>query len=634
MVGDNDLLLLKLAFERRVIDAPTAARCVALAKAQRGQGFAAILLSQGKLTRPAVEFLVKLAAQASESQGAVIPSRMEMEDGLIIRLIEHQRVLDSTVIRRGRAEQKACAQNGQFFLLGELLSRQGLLSTAAYKKMAHMARGRLATCSGCYRHYVAPNQVSATRFPCRNCSGTVIVGDLPEAIYQEWSQQSHGEKSVLTGSSRSTRGADPMASTTRRQARRMAPELEQQAAAPKAAPASAGAGEGEIFMTGRFQALPLLLAKKKKEEEERRRAAEEAAMDEGEDEDDGPGAAFSADTFGADEELTVTLTKLQTDKDAKAAPKGAKFGKFEVLEEIARGGMGVVYKAKLKDRKVALKVLISGSEAGEAERQRFLKEGEIGQLLQHPGIVEFFSTGKIDNYPYLALEFIEGHTVEELLRDGAMAPKIAAQILREVSSAVHFAHGKGIVHRDLKPGNIIMAENGKPKIIDFGVAKTKSDSMRLTQSGAAIGTPYYMAPEQVRGDHDEVGPQSDVYALGVILYEMLTGDVPFRAENPIELYHKIASESVVLPSAQESRVPESLETICLCAMAKDAEDRYESAEELAKDLHRFLRGRPIEATRPSELGRRLQALLTNPVLLIIAAVLFSGAVIALVSYLK
>jgi serine/threonine protein kinase len=299
-----------------------------------------------------------------------------------------------------------------------------------------------------------------------------------------------------------------------------------------------------------------------------------------------------------DDEPQAARWESVHDIDSEPLPAAvATFGDYEILTEIARGGMGIVYKARRKGspKLLALKVLISGVDATEEQVRRFEREGEAARRFRHANIVRVYDAGRHEGYHYIAMEFVEGKSLEDLLQAGPLDAKRAAEIVRDMARAVDHMHQAGVIHRDLKPGNILLDKDGKPKLIDFGLAKTIDRSSKLTRSGAAVGTPYYMPPEQVRGEG--VTAQSDVYALGAILYELVVGEVPFSAENPIELYHKIASSELVLPSKLIEGLPADLETIVAHSMEKQPKDRYASAAALADDLELFVNGQAVQAKR-------------------------------------
>jgi tetratricopeptide (TPR) repeat protein len=277
---------------------------------------------------------------------------------------------------------------------------------------------------------------------------------------------------------------------------------------------------------------------------------------------------------------------------------------YELLEEIGRGGMGVVYKARQAglDRLVALKMVLAGAYAGEAERARFRGEALAVARLQHPHVVQVFAVGEHEGHPFLALELLEGGSLAERLRGGPLPPRQAAELAERLARAVQAAHEAGVVHRDLKPANILLGGDGTAKVADFGLAK-RLDAAGPTQSGAVMGTPAYMAPEQAGGRAKEVGPAADVYALGAILYEMLTGRPPFQAESPLETLQQVLTRDPVGPRRLRPQVPRDLETVCLKCLHKEPAGRYASAAALADDLRRFLDGRPVQARRVGRLGR-------------------------------
>ncbi|MDB5332960.1 MAG: serine/threonine protein kinase [Phycisphaerales bacterium] len=270
---------------------------------------------------------------------------------------------------------------------------------------------------------------------------------------------------------------------------------------------------------------------------------------------------------------------------------------YEVEAVLGRGGVGVVYKARhLKlNRHVALKMLLSGAYAGPHELARFKREAQAVASLRNEHIVQVHDVGEMEGRPYFTMEFIEGESLAQKLAGVPQPAARAAALLATLADAVNVAHQGGIVHRDLKPSNILLAADGTPKITDFGLARRFESEDVLTQSGMRVGTPSYMPPEQAAGKTNEVGPRSDVYSLGAILYEMLTGRPPFRAETPAETERQVIADDPVAPSRLNRKVPGDLETICLRCLQKDPRRRYESARELAEDLRRFQRGEPIEA---------------------------------------
>jgi WD40 repeat protein len=285
---------------------------------------------------------------------------------------------------------------------------------------------------------------------------------------------------------------------------------------------------------------------------------------------------------------------------------------YEILQELGRGGMGIVYQARqvALNRVVALKVIRAGAGAGAQELERFRIEAEAVARLQHPHIVQIHEIGEQAGCPYFALEFVEGGTLAQRLAGTPLASRQAAALLETLARAMHHAHERGILHRDLKPGNVLLTADGTPKISDFGLAKYLDEALaptvlaRQTQSGAVLGTPSYMAPEQAQGKNKEIGPAADVYALGAILYELLTGRPPFKAATPLETLRQVIWDEPVPPARLQPKVPRDLETLCLKCVQKEPGKRYPSALALAEDLRRFLAGEPIRA-RPVGRGERL-----------------------------
>lgn len=293
---------------------------------------------------------------------------------------------------------------------------------------------------------------------------------------------------------------------------------------------------------------------------------------------------------------------------------------YEILEMLGRGGMGIVLKARQQSlgRFVALKLIRAESRNNPNRRARFLAEAEALAQLHHPNVVQIHDVGEHQGVPYLALEYVEGCSLDHLLRGAPVQPKEAAHLVRTLAEAIHFAHGKGIVHRDLKPSNILMAgavsmekktrpevpwsDSAVPKITDFGLVRRLDDS-GITSTGEILGTPSYMAPEQAKGKSRQIGPASDVYALGVLLYEMLTGRPPFNGTTPLCTLRQAVLDEPVPPSRLQTGIPQDLETICLRCLEKEPARRYPSAEDLANDLERYVRGKPIQARPVGKMER-------------------------------
>jgi serine/threonine protein kinase/tetratricopeptide (TPR) repeat protein len=298
---------------------------------------------------------------------------------------------------------------------------------------------------------------------------------------------------------------------------------------------------------------------------------------------------------------------------------------YESLGVLGQGGMGVVYKARQVklNRVVALKMLRAGAGVGPEEFGRFRREADALARHQHPNVVQIFEVGEQEGRPYLVLEFVEGGSLAQALNGSPQPPREAAQLVETLARAVHYAHQQGIVHRDLKPANVLLASGGwehpdaltrsggshpplaglVPKITDFGLAKRLGGEAGWTQTGAILGTPSYMAPEQALGRNQAVGPATDVYALGAILYELLTGRPPFRAETMLGTLEQVRSREPVPPRRLQPATPRDLETIVLKCLSKEPGRRYPSAAALADDLRRYLQDQPIQA-RPVSRAER------------------------------
>ena len=303
---------------------------------------------------------------------------------------------------------------------------------------------------------------------------------------------------------------------------------------------------------------------------------------------------------------------------------------YEVQAVLGRGGMGVVYKARDQrlNRAVALKMLLAGAHSRPEERERFLRGAEAEAALRHANIVQVYDVGDVHGQPYFTMEFVEGGSLAQKLSGTPLPVAQAAALLATLAEAIQAAHDGGIIHRDLKPGNVLLTADGTPKISDFGLARRLEDGAGLTLSGAALGTPSYMAPEQARGRRDAIGPASDLYGLGAILYEMLTGRPPFRSDTSAATVQQVLSEDPVPPSRLNPRVPRDLETICLKCLHKEPHRRYASAAALAEDLDRFGRGEPIAARPVGPMERGLRWLRRRPAL---GAALAAGVLLAFAS---
>jgi serine/threonine protein kinase/WD40 repeat protein len=333
----------------------------------------------------------------------------------------------------------------------------------------------------------------------------------------------------------------------------------------------------------------------------------------------------------------ATVTPHTGNSDVESGDTIRYIGEYEVLEEIARGGMGVVFKARQQTLKriVALKMILSGRLADTAEVDRFKREAQAASRLQHPNIVPVHEIGEHEGRQYFTMDYVDGHSLADEIREESLAPKRAARLVKTVAEAVRFAHGNGTLHRDLKPANVLITSDDVPHVTDFGLAKILDDvddesRAELTASGQILGTPSYMAPEQAAGNQNLVGPASDIYSLGAILYACLTGRAPFVADSPVDTLMQVIHQEPVSPRQLNPAVPVDLETICLKCLNKEPGKRYETAQGLADDLGRFLEGRPVLARPVGQLARACRWMKRNPwiaALLLLSTTLLAGGTV-------
>ncbi len=346
-----------------------------------------------------------------------------------------------------------------------------------------------------------------------------------------------------------------------------------------------------------------------------------------------------------------TTDIFRTSPKKKEVPDKDEIPGYEILEEIGHGGMGVVLKANQHrpKRTVAIKMLLGGYYANKDALARFRIEADAIAKIQHPNIVQIYEVNEVNGKPYLALEYVSGGSLSEKLLGTPLPAKDAAELTQTLALALHAAHTKGVIHRDLKPANILLlgkeSDSGKnngtpesfqpadyiPKVTDFGLAKMLEATEGQTESGAFLGTPSYSAPEQV-SDNRNIGPQTDVYALGAILYEFLTGRPPFKGTTPFETLGQVQKEEPVPPSRLQMSVPKDLETICLKCLQKDIRKRYESALDLADEIERYQKGQPILARPIGPVERLVKWGRRNPAIAALLGVIAIAAVSLVVGF--
>lgn len=311
------------------------------------------------------------------------------------------------------------------------------------------------------------------------------------------------------------------------------------------------------------------------------------------------------------------LRRLQADQRAqdRSSHNGSAFeDQYELGDVIGRGGMGVVYRARQKspNRWVAIKMLLSGPFASEEDIQRFLIEGEATADLDHPSIVPIYAVGRDAGRYWIVMKLIEGQTLQGVIDEAALSPREAANYTRTVAEAIAYAHGRGVIHRDLKPANILLDQQKQVVVTDFGLAKRMTAEQHLSITGQVFGSPGYMSPEQALGNHKDVSAATDIYALGAILYALLTGSPPVRAENLAQAMRQMVEAEPRFAGEASRQVPLDLQTICLKCLQKDPQRRYRTAQEVADELGRFLAGEPIEARPLSRAARSWRWCQRNP----------------------
>src|SRR5437016_2887811 len=320
------------------------------------------------------------------------------------------------------------------------------------------------------------------------------------------------------------------------------------------------------------------------------------------------------------------------DKSARAATKSQRFaemlgelGDYELLEEVGRGGQGVVFRARQKslNRIVAVKVISLGQWATKAHLKRFRLEAEAAASLDHPCIVPIYEVGERDGQCYFSMKFVEGGQLDEVTRREPMPIRRAVELIAKVARTVHYAHEHGILHRDIKPGNILLDAKGEPHLTDFGLARLVESESSVTQTLDVLGTPSYMAPEQAVGNNMAVSHATDVYGIGAVLYQLLTGHPPFAGGATYETIRLLLDTEPRQPRLLNPKIDRDLSTICLKCLEKDPKRRYSSALALAEDLERWLKHEPIQARHTGVFARGKKWVRRNPTSALLAACLIA-----------
>ncbi len=307
------------------------------------------------------------------------------------------------------------------------------------------------------------------------------------------------------------------------------------------------------------------------------------------------GAVMVVDAVAGFSQGTTTIPSQVTPRESLNPPD--ELGDYLLQEEIGRGGMGIIYRARQRSlkRDVAVKLILHGAKASDADQQRFQSEVAAAAQLDHPNIVPIYEFGIESNWQYYGMKLVEGHDLTKDIAKGPMSERDAAQLVMTIARAIHYAHQQGVIHRDLKPANILLDVQGVPHVSDFGLAKQVDSSDSLTDTGAILGTPSYMSPEQASGGRGNVGPVSDVYSLGAILYALVTGRPPFQSSSPVDTVLMVLEQDPLPPRLLNTKMSRDLELIVLKSLQKPIDLRYSSAAALADDLDAFLTNEAISA---------------------------------------
>ncbi len=572
LLSDRDVSLLKVLLDRGVVRVEAVEDLLHRAL-PAPDGLGQFLFENHLVPDPSQ--LQRAAQDMQTAREGDVLARIDLEDQVVIQFIQQGQIVDAATLERARQFQTDLGRRGRVRDLASVLVEGGRVAPGLAIELKRRVALYLHRCRNCGHYYTVQPAEQPRSYKCRHCGAQI---DVPAVTFD-----ANGRPIIQHGGPPppppSSGARNPVVPAVGPPALAMSASVAPSGRFPAPQPVhGAVPGSGSHFQAvDRHSPDPALKTLSR--------------------------SAGSSAKFSFAEVVARELAE-------GSAEEGQLFGDFLIRRELGRGGMGIVYHAidRRNRTEVALKVLSFGLEASAKQIKRFQREADAASSLRHPGLVRVLESGCIEGYHYLVQEFVKGRGLDEILKEKkGNDPRWGAKVLSQVADAISHAHAKSILHRDLKPANILIEDDsGKPRVTDFGLAKKLDDDQALTRTGAAIGTPYYMSPEQVTGKRDKIGPGIDIYAIGVMLYEVLTGKLPFQAATPVELYNKVANEDPRRPSEVRKTVPKQLEAVCLRCLEKDPKSRYTDAKELAKDLKRFGRGESVSVRAPSTLGRAVR----------------------------